>query len=137
MTGFAQARIERNGWALRVSVKSVNHRFLDLKLRMPEGFDCYDLRLRQILRERIHRGHVEVNLNVEPAAAGPLQGNRELLQAYLRAAEELRKETRAAADVDVVGLLRLPGGIGGLGAAGAGGGEGEEGGGLGGGGWWR
>ncbi len=117
MTGFAQARIERNGWALRVSVKSVNHRFLDLKLRMPEGFDLYDLRLRQILRERIHRGHVEVNLNVEPAAAAPLQVNRELLQAYLRAAEELRKETRAAADVDVVALLRLPGVIGGSVAA--------------------
>src|SRR5258708_12678309 len=123
MTGFAQARIERNGWALRVSVKSVNHRFLDLKLRMPEGFDLYDLRLRQILRERIHRGHVEVNLNVEPAAAAPLQVNRELLQAYLRAAEELRKETRAAADVDVVALLRLPGGIGGAGRAGSGAGQ--------------
>src|SRR6266852_9653362 len=117
MTGYAQARAERDGWAVRVSVKSVNHRFLDLKLRMPEGFDLYDLRLRQILRERIHRGHVEVNLNVEPAAAAPLQVNRELLQAYLRAAEELRKETRAAADVDVVGLLRLPGVIGGLSAA--------------------
>src|SRR5258708_1844297 len=126
MTGFAQARIERNGWALRVSVKSVNHRFLDLKLRMPEGFDLYDLRLRQILRERIHRGHVEVNLNVEPAAAAPLQVNRELLQAYLRAAEELRKETRAAADVDGVALRRLPGGIGGVVAAGPEGGRGEE-----------
>ena len=49
MTGFAQARGERNGWALRVSVKSVNHRFLDLKLRMPEGFDLYELRLRQMV----------------------------------------------------------------------------------------
>jgi uncharacterized protein (TIGR00255 family) len=117
MTGFAQARSERNGWALRVSVKSVNHRFLDLKLRMPEGFDLYDLRLRQLVRERIHRGHVEVNLSVEPASAAPVQVNRELVQAYLRAAEELRKETRAAADVDVVALLRLPGVIGGLVAA--------------------
>jgi uncharacterized protein (TIGR00255 family) len=117
MTGFAQARGERNGWALRVSVKSVNHRFLDLKLRMPEGFDLYELRLRQMVRERIHRGHVEVHLIVEPATAAPVQVNRELVQAYLRAAEELRKETRAAADVDVVALLRLPGVIGGLVAA--------------------
>jgi uncharacterized protein (TIGR00255 family) len=117
MTGFAQARTERDGWALRVSVKSVNHRFLDLKLRLPEGFDLYDLRVRQILRERIHRGHVEVNLNAEPAAAPPVQVNRELVQVYLRAAEELRQDTRAAADVDVVALLRLPGVIGGLAAA--------------------
>src|SRR2546429_4539084 len=53
MTGYAQARAEQDGWAVRVSVKSVNHRFLDLKLRMPEGFDLYDLRLRQIVREKI------------------------------------------------------------------------------------
>src|SRR5229473_941095 len=79
MTGYAQARAEQDGWAVRVSVKSVNHRFLDLKLRMPEGFDLYDLRLRQ------------------------------LVQAYLKAAEALRQETRAATDMDVVALLRLPG----------------------------
>ena len=114
MTGYAQVRAERNGWALRMSVKSVNHRFLDLKFRIPEGFDLYDLRLRQIVRERIHRGHVEINLSVEPASATPVQVNRELVKAYLRAAEELRQETRAATDMDVVALLRLPGVIGGL-----------------------
>src|SRR6266436_7423393 len=114
MTGFAQARIERNGWALRVSVKSVNHRLLDLKLRMPEGFDLYDLRLRQILRERIHRGHVEVTVGVELGKAAPVQVNKELVQSYLKAAEALRQETRAATDMDVVALLRLPGVITGI-----------------------
>src|ERR1700730_5080276 len=109
MTGYAQARAERDGWAVRVSVKSVNHRFLDLKLRMPEGFDLYDLRLRQIVREKIHRGHVEVTVGVEPGKAAPIQVNRELVQAYLKAAEALRQETRAATDMDVVALLRLPG----------------------------
>src|SRR5437667_5813230 len=109
MTGYAQARAERDGWAVRVSVKSLNHRFLDLKLRMPEGFDLYDLRLRQIVRERIHRGHVEVTVSVEPGKAAPVQVNRELVQSYLKAAEALRQETRAATDMDVVALLRLPG----------------------------
>src|SRR5256884_6881027 len=109
MTGYAQARAEQDGWAVRVSVKSVNHRFLDLKLRMPEGFDLYDLRLRQIVREKIHRGHVEVTVGVEPGKAAPIQVNRELVQAYLKAAEALRQETRAATDMDVVALLRLPG----------------------------
>src|SRR5438445_13061140 len=109
MTGYAQARAEQDGWAVRVSVKSVNHRFLDLKLRMPEGFDLYDLRLRQIVREHIHRGHLEIHVNAEPGTAAPVQLNKELAQAYLRAAEALRQETRAAADVDVVSLLRLPG----------------------------
>src|SRR5579859_6349905 len=79
MTGYAQARAEANGWALRISVKSVNHRFLDVRFRMPEGFDVYELRLRQIVRERIHRGHIDINVNVQPGAAVPVQVHRELL----------------------------------------------------------
>ena len=114
MTGYAQARGELHGWAVRVSVKSVNHRFLDLKLRIPEGFDLYELRLRQIVRDRIHRGHVEVTVSVEPGKSAPVQVNREIVQAYLRAAEALRQETKAATDMDVVALLRLPGVITGI-----------------------
>jgi len=116
MTGFAQARGEYQGWAIRLSLKSVNHRFLDLKMRLPEGFDLYELRLRQTVRERIHRGHVELHLGVEPGAAAAIHVNRELLQAYVRAAEDLQKDSRAASDLDVVALLRLPGVVGGLGA---------------------
>ncbi len=114
MTGYAQSRGEVNGWAVRVSVKSVNHRFLDLKLRLPEGFDLYELRLRQVVRERIHRGHVDVHVGVEPGAAMPIHVNRELVQAYLKAADELRLQTAVTAELDVVALLRLPGVIGGL-----------------------
>src|SRR5262252_4764421 len=114
MTGYAQARLEQHGWAVRVTVKSVNHRFLDLKLRLPEGFDLYDLRLRQIIRERIHRGHLEIYVNAEPGTAAPVQVNKELAQAYLYAAESLMRGTSAAANVDVVSLLRLPGVIAGL-----------------------
>jgi len=84
---------------------------------MPEGFDLYDLRLRQIVREHIHRGHLEIHVNAEPGTAAPVQLNKELAQAYLRAAEALRQETRAAADVDVVSLLRLPGVIAGFAGA--------------------
>src|SRR5712692_11041833 len=114
MTGYAQARGEQNGWAIRVSVKSVNHRFLDVRFRLPEGFDVYELRLRQIVREKIHRGHVDVNLNVQPGAGAPVQVNRDLLQAYARSAEELRQQMQGSAALDVVSLLRLPGVIGGL-----------------------
>ncbi|HMI52946.1 MAG TPA: YicC/YloC family endoribonuclease [Candidatus Saccharimonadales bacterium] len=117
MTGYAQSRAEQNGWAVRVSVKSVNHRFLDLKLRIPEGFDLYELRLRQIVRERIHRGHVEVTLAVDQTKASAVQVNKDLVRSYLNAAEALRQETRAATDMDVVALLRLPGVITGAGTA--------------------
>src|SRR6202163_4644888 len=117
MTGYAQARAETTDLALRVSIKSVNHRFLDLKMRLAEGLELYEPRLRQMVRERIHRGHVELQVSAEPRTAATIQVNQELVKAYLRAAEALRQETRAAADVDVVALLRLPGVISGLGIA--------------------
>lgn len=117
MTGYAQARAESNGWNIRVSVKSVNHRFLDLKLRLPEGFDLYELRLRQLVRERIHRGHVDVHVGIEPGTAAPIQVNRDVVQGYLKAADDLRLQTSVSAALDVVALLRLPGVIGGLGSA--------------------
>src|SRR5579885_2906171 len=103
MTGYAQARAELDGWSLRVSVKSVNHRFLDLKMR-----------LRQVVRERIVRGHIELKLSIEPDASKAVQVNRELLRAYLHAAQELRSEAGITSEVDIVGLLRLPGVAGGL-----------------------
>ncbi len=117
MTGYAQARAETPDLALRVNVKSVNHRFLDLKMRLAEGLEMFEPRLRQAVRERIHRGHVEIQVAAEPRSAATIQVNQELVKAYLRAAETLRQETRAAADVDVVALLRLPGVICGLGVA--------------------
>ena len=114
MTGYATVRTEHGGWSIRLSVKSVNHRFLDVKLRMPESLEPYEFRLRQTVRERIHRGHVDVHVNVEPGKAAPVHVNKELLQAYLRAADELRQQTGAKSELDLVSLLRLPGVIAGL-----------------------
>jgi uncharacterized protein (TIGR00255 family) len=67
-----------------------------------------------MVRERIHRGHVEVHVSVEPGAATPIQVNKDLVTNYLRAADELRLQTSVSAALDVVALLRLPGVIGGL-----------------------
>ena len=114
MTGYAMVRGEEGGWTIRMSVKSVNHRFLDVKVRMPESLEAYELRLRQAVRERIHRGHVDIHISVEPGEAPPVHVNRDLLQAYLRAADELRQQTGTKAELDLVSLLRLPGVIAGL-----------------------
>jgi uncharacterized protein (TIGR00255 family) len=114
MTGYAMLRGEYSGWTIRVSVKSVNHRFLDVKLRMAETLEPYELRLRQVLREKIHRGHIEVQFNVERGESAPVHINKQLLQSYWQAAEELKQRTGAANELDLVALMRLPGVIGGL-----------------------
>src|SRR5260370_39269665 len=89
MTGYAQARGEQNGWAIRVSGKSVNHRFLDVRFRLPEGFDVYGLRPPQIVRERIHRGHIDGKVNGQTGAAVPVHGNHDSLQTYAHSPRRL------------------------------------------------
>lgn len=117
MTGYAMVRGEFNGWAIRLSVKSVNHRFLDVKLRIPDSLEPYEHRLRQVVRERIHRGHIDIHVYAEPGEGAPVHVNRELLKAYVSAAEDLRKQTGGTAELDPVSLMRLPGVITGLASA--------------------
>jgi uncharacterized protein (TIGR00255 family) len=112
MTGFAEARGEYNGFALRVSLRSVNHRFLDLHLRIPEGLESLEPEIRRVLRERLRRGHVDVTVRVDAVGASAIQINRELAEAYVRAATDLRKQFGLSADPDLMSLLRLPGVVG-------------------------
>jgi uncharacterized protein (TIGR00255 family) len=112
MTGYAQAQVQENGWSLRVSVRSVNHRFLDLHLRVPEGFEPLEPGIRQIVREHIRRGHLDVTLHYELAGPAAVGVNREVAAAYLQAVNALREEFDIQAQPDLASILRLPGVIG-------------------------
>jgi uncharacterized protein (TIGR00255 family) len=115
MTGYAQAHAEENGLALRVSIRSVNHRFLDLHVRLPEGWEPLEPRLRQRVRQRVRRGHVDVALRIEPTGSVTIQLNHALAAAYARAAQELSAEFATSPSIDFVALLRLPGVVAGAG----------------------
>ncbi len=112
MTGYAQAQTSAGGVGLRISIRAVNHRFLDLHLRVPEGFEPLEPRIRQIVRERVRRGHLDVTLRYELAGPAAVAVNQEVAAAYLRAAEELRKQYGVKSDPDIASILRLPGVIG-------------------------
>ena len=109
MTGYAQARAEENGWILRLSVRSVNHRFLDMHLRLPDGFEPLEPAIRQMVRERVRRGHLDVTLHFDPAGPAAVAVNREVAAAYVEAAEALRRQFSVKAEPDLAAILRLPG----------------------------
>ena len=117
MTGFAQARIERDGRSLRINLRSVNHRFLDLHLRMPDGFEVFESRARQAIRNRLRRGHVDVNVYYEPAGPAAVEVNHEVAEAYMKAVEELRRQFGVKTEPDLIALFRLPGVVAAPGAA--------------------
>jgi uncharacterized protein (TIGR00255 family) len=112
MTGYAHTQTTEDGWSLRISVRSVNHRFLDLHLRVPDGFEPIEPRIRQIIRERVRRGHLDVTLHYDLAGPAAVGVNREVAAAYLQAVSALRKEFDIETQPDLAAILRLPGVIG-------------------------
>jgi uncharacterized protein (TIGR00255 family) len=112
MTGFAQAKGQVNGGpAFSLSVKSVNHRFLDLHFRLPSNTDALEIHLRRILKEKLARGHIDVNLSFEQAGAGGIALNRQLVSAYVQAFRAAAIEAGIAAEPDLNAVLRLPGAL--------------------------
>src|SRR5215813_10723496 len=83
MTGFAQVKGQLGGSDGRLqftlSIKAVNHRFLDLHFRMPAESDALEMKLRRLLKERIARGHVELTLMVDRGSSEGFALNRELV----------------------------------------------------------
>jgi uncharacterized protein (TIGR00255 family) len=112
MTGYAQARAAENGWSLRVSIRSVNHRFLDLHLRVPEGLEPVEPTMRQLVREHVRRGHLDVTLHYELQGASAVAVNEEVAAAYLQTLNSLRAKFSITSEPDLAALLRLPGVIG-------------------------
>jgi uncharacterized protein (TIGR00255 family) len=81
MTGFARAEGHAGGQSWTWEVKSVNGRGLDLRFRLPSGFDAIELPARRLAGERLKRGNVNINLQLGPSAAGAAyRVNRELLR---------------------------------------------------------
>ena len=70
MTGYAQVRGQATDLSFALSLKSVNHRFLDLHFRLPSDTDALEMKFRRLLKEKMVRGHVEVTLSLSiPAPA--------------------------------------------------------------------
>ena len=110
MTGFARiaGRVsETLGFSL--SLKSVNHRFLDLHMRLPSGAEGVEMQLRRILKEKIKRGHVEVTLSLERSQKAEAGYYHALVAAYIDAFRAAASEHRLDAAPDLNAVFRLPG----------------------------
>src|SRR5271154_5329941 len=113
MTGFAQVKGQVNGqFGFTLSLKSVNHRFLDIHFRMPSDSDNLEMKLRRLLKEKIARGHVELTLNLERGTNGDFSLNRELTGGYIRAFRAAAAEFGIASEPDLNAILRMPGALG-------------------------
>jgi uncharacterized protein (TIGR00255 family) len=111
MTGFAQMRKTVPSGEILLSVKTVNHRGLDMHLHLPSEMDAFEGAMRKAVKGRIARGHVQLNVTWNQAnglaAASTL--NRPLLEGYLAAFEQAKREFRLTSEPDLNVAFRVPG----------------------------
>ena len=107
MTGYGRCVRVRDGRSLTVELKSVNHRFLDISLRMPRCFLFLEDEARKAVGRRLARGHVDVfcTYRNQREDARAVQVDEGLIRAYLRATDGLAGLTD---DRSVMGVLSLP-----------------------------
>jgi uncharacterized protein (TIGR00255 family) len=110
MTGYASLRgAVRDSISFTLSMKSVNHRFLDLHLRLPASCDGLEVQMRRMLKENLRRGHIEVTLQLERRSNVEIQLNTGLLEAYVQAFREAALTHGVSSDPDLNAMLRIPG----------------------------
>jgi len=110
MTGYASLRGSvREQLGFTLTIKSVNHRFLDLQFRLPSSSDGLEIQLRRVLKEKLRRGHIDVTLQLERKANAQVQWNASLLDAYVKAFREASALHGLTSEPDMNALLRLPG----------------------------
>lgn len=111
MTGFASLTREGDSATVTVTAKGVNHRFLDLQLRIPASLSPVESKLRTAVQQRIARGRLEVGITLQPravAAAVQIDVNAAVVEALSSALERARERGLVAGALTPGDLLRFP-----------------------------
>ncbi len=112
MTGYARSAHDDGELSLAVTLRSVNHRFLDLQVRIPPQIEPFEVLIRRRVKERLQRGQIQLSVSLgwkQDSAAFTL--NRPLLDAYVEAHRELAEKHGLPQPPDLSAILRVPGAL--------------------------
>ena len=110
MTGFASLTREDERGSLGLTVRAVNHRFLDLQIRLPQNLADQEPRIRALLQKRLARGRVELSVSVQlrQGAAPQFELQEEFARAVVAAVDEARERGLVKGELTPGDLLRMP-----------------------------
>ncbi len=112
MTGYARSAHDDGELSLVVTLRSVNHRFLDLQVRIPPQIEPFEVLIRRRVKERLKRGQLQLSVSLgwkQDNSAFTL--NRPLLDAYVEAHRELAEKHGLTQPPDLSAILRVPGAL--------------------------
>ena len=110
MTGFGRGSAQSEDYRLAVEVRSVNHRFLDIAVRLPREYAALEERIRRAVARHIERGRVDLTVRVDrlTSPVRTVRVDTGLAQAYYEALKELRKHLRLPGSIDIDLLIDFP-----------------------------
>ncbi len=111
MTGFGRGKAELNGREIQIEMKSVNHRYLDISLRMPRTFNVFEDIIRKTIATYLSRGHVDVFVTYTNTgdASKEVQVDLNVLSAYMDAFIKIEESFDSLRnDVTLMNVSRLP-----------------------------
>ncbi|MFL6215303.1 MAG: YicC/YloC family endoribonuclease [Blastocatellia bacterium] len=111
MTGFGQGSAEGDSFKVRVDIRTVNNRFLDVHVRMPQEFASLELTIKKQAQAALHRGRVDITIAVEQSKEATFQINRPLVAGYLAALSEMKRDFGLEGDPSLELIAKLPGAL--------------------------
>ena len=110
MTGFGRAEAVKPAYKISAEIRSVNHRYLDISIKIPRRFYPFESALRQLLKETAKRGKMDVYIGYEGYAGSALglSYNPFLASEYFSYAQRMERELGAKNDCTVTALMRMP-----------------------------
>lgn len=110
MTGFGRCEMEEHARRITVEMKAVNHRYLDLSIKMPKKFNPFEAQIRNVLKEYLERGKVDLYITCEDLGEENLQirYNKSVAAEYLQYLRQMAEEFGLEDDVRVSTLSRYP-----------------------------
>ena len=110
MTGFGRCEVSEGTRKMTVEMKSVNHRYLDVNMKMPKKLNFFDASIRSLLKTYIQRGKVDLFISFEDTAETnfSLKYNQELAGEYLKYLQQMADQFGLENDIRVSTLSRYP-----------------------------
>jgi uncharacterized protein (TIGR00255 family) len=110
MTGFGRCEKVTEEYKLSVEMKAVNHRYLDMSIKMPKKFNYFEAGIRNLLKNDIQRGKVDVFINYEDYTENKmsLKYNASLAAEYMEYFKKMEEQFGIANDIKVSVLSRMP-----------------------------
>ena len=110
MTGYGRGEARTDRGVLQVEIRSVNHRFSEISVRLPRGLSLLEGKVRERVQERLSRGkvNVTVSLDGEEPDIGKLSLNRATAERYFEVLKELKSSFGLAGNIDLTAFLNLP-----------------------------